>query len=276
MFWFWSRGKTIQVESKTAQVFNLNTQELTVFMNEVEKTSGLNLTNKRSSVEHKLQVYAKQKCLNSFAALHDAYLKDKDIRQDIFDIVTVCETYFFREKKQLDMAIEYIAKKRNPKILIAPSSSGEELYSLCILMQERQIKGAKLLGIDLNSLAILKAKAAIYNEYSLHSIPQPYLEKYFSKMKGNYTLKREHFNEYNFLLMNVFSDDFLKLSHFDFIFSRNLMIYFDEKIRYELMDRFSRLLRPDDIFFSGHADLVPPHSDFEKVFENGIVLWKKK
>jgi len=187
-------------------------------------------------------------------------LKDKGkIYQDIINIATVNETYFLRELKELNWLVEYIKNSdKNLKILSMPCSSGEEIYSILLLMLQNDIPLDKieLIGYDINSQMIQKAKEAIYYEHSLHSVSNDLREKYFIKLNDKqFKLKDFITLHTTFKQQNIFEIDTDKESY-DIILSRNMLIYFDEKKRNEAVSIISKMLNDGGIFLKGHADNI--------------------
>ena len=111
-------------------------------------------------------------------------------------------------------------------------------------------------GIDINSRAIEKAKIASYRERNVKNLLGDVLYKYFDKNEERYDLKERVKNLVEFKVMNIFEPEFTMLGKFDYIFSRNMLIYFDLPTK-QKAKKILESMRKDDtkeIFF-GHADL---------------------
>jgi len=180
------------------------------------------------------------------------------IYQDAINIVTVNETYFFREKKELEYLVEFIENSsKKLKILSLPCSSGEEIYSILIMMFQKNIPLDKvtIIGYDIDLQMIEKAKRAIYNEYSLHNLSQDIRESYFTQT-DNKTFQIKSFlqQQVEFKQQNIFEID-IKYEYYDVILSRNMMIYFDDIKRKEAIEIITKSLKRGGIFIKGHADL---------------------
>ncbi len=201
----------------------------------------------------------------------DLVLKRSSIlKQDLINVFMVNETYFFREKYQFDTLINYVLPeldaKRNKNevinILCAPVSSGEELYSITVMLMEEEKLIRKrdfmLLGIDIDSDAIKKAKEGIFSARSVHKLPQELVEKYFIKTENKYKVKDFLKKAVNFKIVNIMDKyEMKKLGMFDVIFSRNMLIYFDEKSKREVLSTFYNILKNEGYLFLGHAERVP-------------------
>ncbi|MEO1953354.1 MAG: CheR family methyltransferase [Campylobacterales bacterium] len=224
------------------------------------KQSGIIDLEKKALSSSRIKHYALENKIYTTYQLLQA-LEDKGkIYQDIIDIVTVNETYFLRELKELNWLIEYIKNSdKSLKILSMPCSSGEEIYSILLLMLQKNIplEKVELVGYDINSQMIQRAKEAIYDEHSLHNMEKSIIEKYFSKVEDNkYKLSSFITSHTFFKQQNIFEIDISKESY-DIILSRNMLIYFDEEKREKAVDIILKMLKSDGIFLKGHADNIP-------------------
>ena len=222
--------------------------------------------------KRKLLKLLKEKDYSDFEEFYkDLVLKKSSfLKQDLINVFMVNETYFFREKYQFDTLVKHILPELHIKrpaneiinILCAPVSSGEELYSIAImLMEEGELikkRDFMLLGIDVDSDAIAKARAGIYSARSVHKLPPELIEKYFVKTGNLYKVKDFLKKAVNFKIVNIMDKyQMKKLGMFDVIFSRNMLIYFDEKSKREVLATFYNILKNDGYLFLGHAERVP-------------------
>jgi chemotaxis protein methyltransferase CheR len=142
--------------------------------------------------------------------------------------VTINETYFFREKDQFEVLVnkilpelhESLPASKTIRILSSPCSSGEEAYSIVLhIVEEAKIvqqRDIEVVGIDIDSLVIQKAKKANYSQRSVHAIDKNILNKWFDKNDENYELGRELQGSVDFQVVNVFDKDKMRsLGKFD-------------------------------------------------------------
>ncbi|MDQ7055899.1 MAG: CheR family methyltransferase [Persephonella sp.] len=146
----------------------------------------------------------------------------------------------------------------------APCSTGEEVYSIAIYLLEEgnyiKKRDFILVGIDIDSLAIEKAKEGLYSERSLHKVPQNLREKYFIKEGEFYRVRPFLRESVSFEVVNVLDKYRMKrLGMFDVIFSRNMLIYFEERERLEAIANFYSIMKPGGYLFLGHAERIPSH-----------------
>jgi len=189
--------------------------------------------------------------------------------QELMNAVTVNETYFFREKDQFEVLVnrilpelhESIPASRPLRILSSPCSTGEEPYSMVIhIVEEANIvekRDIEIVGIDIDSTVIQKAKAAKYTDRSVHAIPKDILAKWFNKKATGYELSEDLHGSVDFQVVNIFEKNQMrKLGKFDVIFSRNMLIYFDDASRKEVAMTFYDMLNPGGYVLLGHAEYM--------------------
>jgi len=195
--------------------------------------------------------------------------KDGEEFQELMNGVTVNETYFFREKDQFEVLVNKILPelhKRLPasktiRILSSPCSTGEEPYSMVLhiveeacVVEERDIE---VVGIDIDSSVIEKAKKAKYTERSIHAIPKNILKRWFKKKGLGYELGEDLQGSVDLQVANVFDKTQMRnLGKFDVIFSRNMLIYFDDASRKEVAMTFYDMLNPGGYVLLGHAEYM--------------------
>lgn len=195
--------------------------------------------------------------------------KDGAEFQALVNGMTVNETYFYREKEQFEVLVNRIlpelhaSKPRGQplRILSAPSSTGEEPYSMILhILEEGRIveeRDIEIVGIDIDSTVIEKAKLGKYSERAVHAIPQAVLSKYFKKRPLGYELVDDLIGTVDFKLSNIFDRASMrKLGKFDVIFSRNMLIYFDDASRQEVAMTFYDMLNPNGYVLLGHAEYM--------------------
>lgn len=185
--------------------------------------------------------------------------------------LTVGETYFFREPRQLDVMIAVAlpsllaSRRRAPgplRVLSAGCSSGEEAYSIALSLRERADERtaaeAQILGVDMNPAAIQKAREAIYSAWSLRATPAAVRDRWFSPKGQGARLRPEiramvHFEQRNLLL-----DDpaLFRQGAFDIVFCRNVTIYFSPAATRKLVTALERSICPGGFLFLGHSETL--------------------
>ena len=206
--------------------------------------------------------------------------------QNLINLLTVNETYFFRDFVQLQSFGEHCLKEIQEKkkaasgqktlrIWSAACSSGEEPYTIAIILLEMLEHMAdwrvEIIANDIDVNILEKARQGIFNERSLRDVPEEYMEKYFENHNdGNCRLVNHARQMVSFVHLNLADKTALReLRGFDFVFCRNLLIYFDDVSRKELVDHFYIALNPGGYLFLGSSESVTRISSAFKVKSMG-------
>lgn len=189
--------------------------------------------------------------------------------------LTVGETYFFRESRQIDallgFALPELLRGRAPgdplRILSAGCSSGEEAYTLAIALRQFLGETARyrvaITGIDMNPAAVRKARHAVYSAWSLRSTPDRIRNAWFIEAGQGYRLREEIRSMVSFEERNLLTEDavFWRPGAFDVIFCRNVTIYFSPQATRAVVARIERALAPGGFLFLGHSESLRGISD---------------
>ncbi len=221
--------------------------------------TGVDFDHQLSILKSKMTAFCTKRSFRSFHECLDFVKKDALLKQELIDYLTTNETYFYREYRQIEKLVENVkATHGNVTILCAPCSTGEEVYSIVIALLEANISQNRfsILGIDINQEVIEKAKLAIYNTRNLKNLSQELIKKYFDFDGSHYTLKEFSKSSVSFRQMNIFDENFSSIGKFDYVFSRNMLIYFDKETKIKAKNILENILneKKNKIFF-GHADL---------------------
>jgi chemotaxis protein methyltransferase CheR len=189
---------------------------------------------------------------------------DPQERQWALDALTTNETFFFREPQHFAYLSETIVPAVPPgatfRVWSAASSSGEEAYSIAMLLAERLGQRPwEIIGSDLSTKVLDKARRGQYPLERAEKIPQPYLRAYCLKgtgeQEGTFLIdpslrKRVHFQQANLM------QPLPKVGLFDVIFLRNVLIYFDLPTKQRVIESLLPFMKPDGYFFSGHSESI--------------------
>ncbi|MBU0709703.1 MAG: tetratricopeptide repeat protein [Candidatus Omnitrophica bacterium] len=212
--------------------------------------------------------------------------------RELLDLVTIGETYFFRNSPQLEVLMQHvlpeiIEKKTNSGdksiwVWSAGCSRGAEPYSIAIAIIEAlpnyEDWNISILGTDINRNALLEAREAIYSKRDVSHLSQYYIDKYFNARGTKYILddivkKLVRFNDHN-LSRGQFSQD--GMQNLDIIFCRNVTIYFDLQTTKRVIANFYNCLRQGGYLFLGHAETLWQINDkFETVEFPQTFIYKK-
>ena len=184
--------------------------------------------------------------------------------QALVEEIVVPETWFFRDRQPFLALGEWAANEWLPahpyevlRILSAPCSSGEEPFSIAMALLDAGIAPERFAveAVDISEVSLAKAWRGVFGRNSFRGPSQEYRERYFSKTAEGWQLAESVRNQVQFRQINVFDPAFArKESHFEVIFCRNMMIYFDEASRSRLMLCLREMLNPEGRLFLGHAE----------------------
>lgn len=209
---------------------------------------------------------------------------------NLFDVVTTNETSFFRNPPQLD-AFKIILQKAyvngsgpaSPiRIWSAACSTGEEPYTLAIMLMEmmelrRVTIPFSILATDISTKVLESARKAVFSQYSVRNTDEAIKKKYFTEENNMYKLKETVKKNVKIDFMNLMDDDAYRLyRQMDFIFCRNVLIYFDEKMKKKVVDHMYECLKPKGFLTIGHAESLHNISRaFKPLVFPGTIAYQK-
>ncbi|MEQ1529939.1 MAG: protein-glutamate O-methyltransferase CheR [Methylococcales bacterium] len=184
--------------------------------------------------------------------------------QLMINILTTNETYFFREPKHFDYVKEHILKNwrgENFRLWSAASSTGEEAYSLAMLLAEQLgLRKWEIFASDVNTEVLENAKKGVYLMNRLENMDQKYLDKYCLKgvrsQEGYFRIDEKIRNRVCFEQINLKMELPKNLGQFDVIFLRNVLIYFDKETKLDIVKRVTSILKPGGYFFISHSETL--------------------
>ncbi len=206
----------------------------------------------------------------------------------LIDDLVIKETYFFREIFQFDYIIKELIpkikekKQERIKIWSAGCSTGEEPYSLAILLYDHGLyyndSSFYIIGTDISETAIEKAKKGIYSKESFRNISSEILKKYFVKTSDStYQLISEIRNRVNFDCINLLDkSEMAKMINFDIILCRNVFIYFDMETRKKVLNYFYNSIIDNGYLFIGQSEILKEIEMFEVIHDGNVIYYRKR
>jgi len=208
--------------------------------------------------------------------------------EEIVDRLTTNETYFFRERYQLDaFRLEVLpalhrARPRGRRLSIwsAGCSTGEEPYTIAMLVLETGLFHdweVRVFGNDISRRALAAARRGVYGRSSFRQTEERYLRRWFRPVEGRHQVKDEVKALVSFGQINLLSDGALGLVHeVDVVFCRNVLIYFDHASRRRVVAAFHRKLVPGGWLLLGHTEsLVQLSTAFELVHLRHDMVYRR-
>lgn len=222
--------------------------------------TGVTFDNQLSILNAKVKSFCIKHTIYSYVELLKKISQDEALKQELINHLTTNETFFYREFNQIAELVALVKQECSPvKILCAPCATGEESYSIAIALLEAGIANTNfsITGIDINSQAINKAKEGVYRERNVRNLTTTMQQRYFRQDENFFHLSEEIKSLVDFQISNIFEDNFKKLGKFDYIFSRNMLIYFDKETKQKAVNILKSMLQdPSKKIFFGHADLL--------------------
>jgi chemotaxis protein methyltransferase CheR len=194
----------------------------------------------------------------------------QDEYQHFVDHVTTHKTFFFRESYQFDFLLRILPTycltfpiPRPVNIWSAGCSTGEEVYTLGMTMQEKRAEMTtldyRIIGTDVSIPSLKKAAKGNYSIAELENIPDHLKQRYFQQVEKRTGTSLqftnvEITNRIKLGVLNLNNKQYNLPGEFDFIFCRNVTIYFDAKTRTEVLSRMVSKLKPGGYLFLGHSE----------------------
>lgn len=245
----------------------------------------------RYLIERRLSRRVRNHHLDTFRDYYRFMLYNRNSEEEltaIIDILTVNETYFFREQNQLkafSMEILDELKEKNKsrkklKIWSAGCSTGEEPYTIAMLIKERgNFEGwdIEIHGSDINQRVLQTARKGVYRKISFRTMDAYIQKKYFNQENGNYRIHDSLKENVTFSYLNLLDPFKMKfLGTMDVILCRNVLIYFDNESRKKVIENMYQRLINGGYLLLGHAEsLMNVSTAFDlKHFKNDMVYQK--
>jgi len=256
-------------------MMNISDSEFASLRQIIYTRFGINLTEqKRSLLVGRLQKMLRTNKIDTFEDYYRFLEKDTSGKavSDLINLISTNYTYFNREKDHFDYylntALPTICEEirnrgeKNLRVWCAGCSTGEEAYTLMMLMHEYLGSeyprwDAGLLGTDISERVLNTARTGIYPADKVASLPENLQRKYFTQQpSGQMQVSEKIRREVTFRRFNLMNTTFPFKRPFHIIFCRNVMIYFDQTTRNALVQRFHRFLEPKGYFFIGHSETL--------------------
>ena len=236
-----------------------------VFKKEFYQLTKVNLDlYKEEQLKRRLENFISKNKISEFKNFSDLTLKmkkSKELQDVIEEYITINVTEFLRNKNMWDILLnEMIPKisKNKTKIQIwsAACSTGEEPYTLAILMKEKFPKiDFEILATDLDKTVLEKAKNGVYKNQSLIPFENVVISKYFNKVDQNHSIVTSDIKKHiKFMKHNLLEDAFSNQK--DLIICRNVLIYFKEETKEVIYERFNRSLNDEGILMIGSTEQI--------------------
>ena len=256
----------------------------------VKKRSGLTLSkDKVYLVESRLAPLARR---HGLTGVEDIVKQMRNhpregLLAEITEAMTTNETFFFRDKTPFDLFTDDIvpqmatarSARKQLRIWCAASSTGQEPYSLAMLLKERAAQFAgwriEIVGTDIASEIVERAKRGVYTQFEVQrGLPIQLLVKYFKKVDDHWELDPAIKSMVQYKIFNLL-DDYRMLGQFDVVFCRNVLIYFDALTKKDVLERIAQQMAPDGVLMLGAAETVIGITEAFKLVEGKRGLYSR-
>ncbi len=244
----------------------------------IKEEFGLDYERQEAITLRKIERFALKNGIHSFEELSISIDRSESIKRDLINMLTVGETYFYRELEQIELLGEEIISGRCERILSAPCSTGEEVYSILLYLKKRDAipPSLHITGIDINTDALTNAEKGCYSKRSVSQLPPEMTEKWFTLKEERYCIDSSLKSYTSFAYANIFDSEFHRLGKFDAVLSRNMMIYFTDEEKKRALAQLASVMHAGSLLFLGHADISFVPEGFEKVRLGRTVYFKKR
>ena len=190
--------------------------------------------------------------------------KSPEERTELVESVVVTESWFFRDPGLFAAFVRHVLDEWLPahpaapmRLLSLPCASGEEPYSLVMALLDAGVSPDRfqIEAVDISARALARAERGIYGKNSFRGKDLAFRDRYFQASEEGFNLDSAVRDCVRFCRGNLFSDDFLPgHASYDFIFCRNLLIYFDRPMQRRAIEKIERLLAPSGVLFVGPVE----------------------
>jgi len=240
------------------------------FISQIKQRTGIDLSQyKEAQMKRRLTSLRDKRGYRTFDEYFKALTKDQTLFDEFLDRMTINVSEFFRNPNRWE-ALEkkifprLLKENKKPKVWSAACSTGEEPYSLVMLLTRfLPLSEIRVKATDLDQNAMNRAKQGAYIERALQDVPKDLVSKYFTKQDMLYHVAPEIKQRVTFEKQNLLADTFD--TGYDLIVCRNVMIYFTEEAKAILYQKFSNALRPGGVLFVGSTEQIfqPQKYSFE-------------
>ena len=249
----------------------MNVSDFEYIADLLKKRSGLALTKEKAYlIESRLNPVARKWNFAGFDELVNAMRTGgkEELLVDVTEAMTTNESFFFRDQRPFDQfrdvvlphMLQHRANNKTIRIWSAACSSGQEPYTLAMLLKESEAKLAgwriEIIATDLSTEILQKAKEGMYSQFEVQrGLPITLLVKYFQQNGDRWQISEAIRKMVTFKPFNLLTSP-AALGRFDIVFCRNVLIYFDPPTKAKVLDGIAELMPKDGFLYLGGAETV--------------------
>lgn len=263
--------------------------DFALFRDYLERVCGILLgDNKEYLVASRLRSIMSELELTALSELVKKIEVDSRLREKVVDAMTTNETLWFRDShpfKILENRLlpELCAKQKSLDLWCAASSTGQEPYSISMIIEEfkrshpGRLTSEKIVATDISSSALERAKSGVYDQLALgRGMPEDFLTRYFSKHEDSWKVNSNVAARVQYRMLNLLHS-YSMLGKFDIVFCRNVLIYFSADVKKDILTRIHGTLKPGGYLLLGASEALsglPDH--YEMVQCSPGIIYRKK
>ena len=243
-------------------------EEFALFQRLIYKIAGISLSNEKKvllvgRLARRLRVYEFTTFSQYYRML--ATGQHEEELQTMVDLLTTNETYFFREPQHFDFLRDEIIRKRKTsgpfRVWSAASSSGEEVYTLAMVLAENlPTTPWEVVGSDISTQVLAKAAKGHYSLARTEGIPPAFMRKYCMKgvrsQEGTFLIAKQLRERTSFYQINLMHPVDASIGEFEVVFLRNVMIYFDPETKAKVVHNLLPRLKSGGHLIIGHSETL--------------------
>jgi chemotaxis protein methyltransferase CheR len=254
----------------------MNVSDFEFIADLLKKRSGLALTKEKAYlIESRLNTVARKWNFAGFDELVKAIrgANNEPLLVDVTEAMTTNESFFFRDQKPFDQfrdmvlphMLQHRATTKTFRIWSAACSSGQEPYTLAMLLKENEARLAgwrvEIVATDLSSEILDRAKEGLYSQFEVQrGLPITLLVKYFKQAGDRWQINENIRKMVTYKQFNLLTSP-AALGRFDIVFCRNVLIYFDPPTKAKVLNGMAELMPKDGFLYLGGAETVLGTSD---------------
>ncbi len=231
------------------------------FCKEFACITGINLRKYKSRQMHRrLLNYMRRRSIQDFRVFVSYIKRDPIETNRLLEYLTINVTRFFRNPEQWKILKSHIipllseSTKHNFRVWSAGSAAGQEAYSAAMIFSDNSLTNVSIFGTDIDEPSLSKANQAVYTYDQVKDVPINFLKKYFIKQDSAYVVKDAvkrmvRFGKHD-LLGSKYPD------RMDLIICRNVLIYFSEESKRDVISKLSGSLKPGGVLFTGSTEAI--------------------
>lgn len=235
------------------------------FKEKIFKLTGIDLSSyKERQMRRRIDSLILRNNYDDYYLYFKALTQNTELYNEFINYLTINVSEFYRNPEQwaiLEKEImpDIMKSNNKPKIWSAACSTGEEPYSLAMMMSRFvDLNNFKILATDIDDGAVEKAKKGVYTQKSLENLPKDFVDRFFTNTGDKYAISDKVKNCIEFKHHNLLEDKYP--DNCDLIVCRNVMIYFTEEAKIGMYDNFRKSLSSIGVLFVGSTEqIILPH-----------------